>query len=126
MRLGEKDWGTESAGRDVEDTGWPLATPVETPVGRVITTVGEKLRRHLIPESNRWMDGYSATLSVAPNFFRFQRDLNKEKKFSNHTAFRCYHCCESGTHGSRVIAETAYLFLLPPGATKCSRNVNCS
>ena len=51
MRLGEKDWGTEPTGRDVEDTGWPLATPVETPVGRVITTVGEKLRRHLIPES---------------------------------------------------------------------------
>ena len=44
---------------------------------------------------------------------------NKEKKFSNHTAFRCYYCLR-GTHGSRGIAETAYLFWFPRGARKCN------
>ena len=65
-----------------------------------------------------------SSTKASPPQLRAMYLKNKEKKFSNHTAFRCYHCC--GTHGSRVIAETAYLFFFPRGVTKCSRKVNCS
>ena len=38
--------------------------------------------------------------------------------FSNHTAFRPMSIALCGTHGSRVIAVTAYLFLFPCGANQ--------